>query len=113
MLGDLTHSWAPRAMVISFKLETDQSILIDKAAGALANYAVHAVVANILHTRKDVVYVVQGGAGGGAGGEGGGAETVGVEVETVVRPEGTARIEAILTPRIVDMHRRFSEGAAP
>ncbi|KAG1656889.1 hypothetical protein FOA52_000683 [Chlamydomonas sp. UWO 241] len=115
MLGELTHSWAPRAMFISFKLETDQSILIGKASGALSNYAVHAVVANILHTRKDVVYIVKGGGGGGVGAGVGGEEgsSQEVEVETVVRPEGTARIEAILTPRIVDMHRRFSEGAAP
>ncbi len=53
MLGVLTRQWAPQAMVVSFKLETDQRILIDKARAALDNYNVHAVVANILHTRKD------------------------------------------------------------
>mmetsp|Transcript_28855 Transcript_28855/g.73616 ORF Transcript_28855/g.73616 Transcript_28855/m.73616 type:complete len:346 (-) Transcript_28855:605-1642(-) len=58
MLGVLTRVWAPDAMVVSFKLETDQSILLNKAAGALSNYGVHAVVANILHTRKDHVLVV-------------------------------------------------------
>lgn len=31
MLGLLVHSWAPGAMHISFKLETDPSILINKA----------------------------------------------------------------------------------
>lgn len=30
MLLALTHDWAPEAFVVSFKLETDQSILIDK-----------------------------------------------------------------------------------
>lgn len=30
MLGVLTQQWAPQAMIISFKLETDQSILIYK-----------------------------------------------------------------------------------
>lgn len=31
MLGVLRGSWAPEAYVISFKLETDESILVDKA----------------------------------------------------------------------------------
>lgn len=30
MLGVLTQQWAPQAMTISFKLETDQSLLIGK-----------------------------------------------------------------------------------
>ena len=33
MLGVLTQQWAPKAMVISFKLETDQDILLDKVSG--------------------------------------------------------------------------------
>jgi hypothetical protein len=31
LLGVLTRCWCPRAFVVSFKLETDQAILIDKA----------------------------------------------------------------------------------
>ena len=30
MLGELRHKWAPRACVISFKLETDKHILLQK-----------------------------------------------------------------------------------
>ena len=48
MLGQLTTVWAPRAFVVSFKLETDANILVKKAAGAIANYGVHLVVANLL-----------------------------------------------------------------
>jgi hypothetical protein len=30
MLHSLRHEWAPRCMVVSFKLETDESILVKK-----------------------------------------------------------------------------------
>jgi hypothetical protein len=33
MLPLLRHCWAPRAFIVSFKLETDESILIDKVGG--------------------------------------------------------------------------------
>lgn len=58
MLGKLTQEWAPRSFVVSFKLETDESILFDKAWGAIEKYHVHLVVANILHTRADKCYLV-------------------------------------------------------
>ena len=52
-LGLLRSQWAPRAFFVSFKLETDEEILLQKAKGALAKYGVHCVVANMLETRKD------------------------------------------------------------
>lgn len=30
MLGSLRHDWAPEAFIVSFKLETDDGILIQK-----------------------------------------------------------------------------------
>lgn len=45
---------------VSFKLETDERLLIGKAAAAISKYGVHGVVANVLHTRKDVVLLVGG-----------------------------------------------------
>ncbi len=51
MLGPLTRNWIPRAFVVSFKLETDQGLLLEKAAGALKRYDHHVVVANLLTTR--------------------------------------------------------------
>ncbi len=30
MLGELVNKWAPRAFAVSFKLETDQGILVHK-----------------------------------------------------------------------------------
>ena len=34
MLGALRHRWCPSAMVVSFKLETDQHILLQKVGGS-------------------------------------------------------------------------------
>ncbi|GLI60451.1 hypothetical protein VaNZ11_002608 [Volvox africanus] len=63
MLGVLAREWVPQAFVVSFKLETDQRILVDKASLALQRYGVHLVVANLLHNRKDVVTLVEPSAG--------------------------------------------------
>ncbi|XP_010538972.1 PREDICTED: phosphopantothenate--cysteine ligase 2 isoform X2 [Tarenaya hassleriana] len=58
MLWVLRTKWAPSAFCISFKLETDSKILLEKAGMALRKYKVHAVVANELLTRKEEVVVV-------------------------------------------------------
>lgn len=58
MLTPLVNNWAPSAFVVSFKLETDESILIQKAKKALATYKHKIVVANLLHTRKEKVLLV-------------------------------------------------------
>lgn len=58
MLSMLRKIWAPLAFCISFKLETDSNILLQKADMALQKYKMHAVVANELSTRKDEVVVV-------------------------------------------------------
>lgn len=58
MLGALREAWAPSAFVVGFKLETDEAILVSKAARSIASYGLHAVVANILETRKERVLIV-------------------------------------------------------
>lgn len=58
ILSPLVKDWAPKAFVISFKLETDASILLDKARRALDAYRHQAVVANILDSRRGHVVVV-------------------------------------------------------
>ncbi|KAG5036303.1 hypothetical protein AAZX31_04G234700 [Glycine max] len=58
MLSVLRKDWAPLAFCISFKLETDSNILLNKAGAALEKYKMHAVVANELSTRKEQVVVV-------------------------------------------------------
>lgn len=57
-LKSLVDGWAPDAMIISFKLETDPSILVRKAVYALNRYHHHLVIGNLLSTRKwEVVFV--------------------------------------------------------
>lgn len=35
MLGALRHAWCPAAMLVSFKLETDEQILLRKVGSGL------------------------------------------------------------------------------
>jgi hypothetical protein len=58
LLKPLKSSWCPKAFCVSFKLETDESILLKKALGAITNYHVDAVIANNLNTRKSRVTIV-------------------------------------------------------
>ena len=57
----LVDRWAPHAMIVSFKLETDPSLLSHKARTALEKYAHHLVIGNLLNTRKwEVLFVTAG-----------------------------------------------------
>lgn len=57
-LRRIVESWAPGAMIASFKLETDRNILIHKAKQALKRYNHQLVIGNLLQTRKkEVVFV--------------------------------------------------------
>ncbi|XP_061893548.1 phosphopantothenate--cysteine ligase [Entelurus aequoreus] len=58
ILSPLVKDWAPKAFVISFKLETDASILLEKARRALDTYRHQVVVANVLDSRRGYVMVV-------------------------------------------------------
>ena len=63
-LKQLVDGWAPQAMIVSFKLETDPRLLVRKARHALEKYAHHLVIGNLLTTRKwEVVFVTAGVAG--------------------------------------------------
>lgn len=58
LLRDLVGGWAPKGMIVSFKLETDPSLLISKSRQALKRYSHHLVIGNLLSTRKwEVVFV--------------------------------------------------------
>lgn len=58
MLKPLVSSWVPAAFVVSFKLETDDSLLIAKSRESLTKYKHKLVIANILQTRKHRVVIV-------------------------------------------------------
>lgn len=57
-LSRLVLNWTSGAMIISFKLETDNNILLKKARSALDRYHHQLVIGNLLQTRKkEVVFV--------------------------------------------------------
>ncbi|CAH1403131.1 unnamed protein product [Nezara viridula] len=58
ILEPLVHSWVPNAYVVSFKLETNTSLLHSKARRALEKYHHKMVIGNILQTRKYQVIIV-------------------------------------------------------
>jgi len=56
LLGALKNEWCPPdAVVVSFKLETDPSLVEPKAFAALRSYGVDAVVANLLSDYRSTV----------------------------------------------------------
>ena len=98
MLGQLKE-WAPCLFSVSFKLETDEAILLKKARGAIAKYGMGCVVANILHTRYDRITLVR---------------------PTPTAPEGEARVverepgsdtllETVFVPELCELHRAHIE----
>ena len=57
-LKNLVDGWAPEGMIVSFKLETDSSLLVSKAQQSLEKYSHHLVIGNLLSTRKyEVVFI--------------------------------------------------------
>ena len=58
VLGLVKSAWCPRACMVTFKLETDPSLLEGKSRHALTTYKHDCVVANILTTRKHTVTLV-------------------------------------------------------
>jgi phosphopantothenate---cysteine ligase (ATP) len=65
-LKNLVDGWAPEGMIVSFKLETDPEILVQKAQYSLERYQHHLVIGNLLATRKwEVVFVSNNASNGG------------------------------------------------
>ena len=120
MLGALRESWAPRAFVVGFKLETEEAILVAKAAKSIASYGLHAVVANILETRKERVLIVappllEGGEGSEKAEEGASEkkeqkiDASSVRVEAITRDPAQPFIERQLVGEVVRLHREYEE----
>lgn len=55
VIHNLRQKWSPHAFCVSFKLETDETILEQKVKQAIENYDVHLVIGNVLDTRYDKV----------------------------------------------------------
>lgn len=57
-LHNLVADWSPGCYIVSFKLETDPTILVHKAKYSLDRYQHNLVIGNLLSTRKwEVVFV--------------------------------------------------------
>ena len=52
MLGSLCNTWSPDAFCVTFKLETDSTILIAKAERSLQRYKQNLVIGNTLSDRR-------------------------------------------------------------
>ncbi|KAK0526673.1 Phosphopantothenate--cysteine ligase cab2 [Tilletia horrida] len=59
VLKPMVQDWAPEGFIVSFKLETDPSLLIPKARAALERYGHQVVIGNDLNRRKFEVVFVQ------------------------------------------------------
>lgn len=59
ILSALVNEWAVKSFIVSFKLETDKQLLVPKSKEALARYGHSVVVANVLTSRKYVVWLVE------------------------------------------------------
>ncbi|WWC71532.1 uncharacterized protein I206_105490 [Kwoniella pini CBS 10737] len=58
VLKPLVQEWTPEGYIVSFKLETDEALLIPKSRAALSRYGHQLVIGNDLHRRKyEVVFV--------------------------------------------------------
>ncbi|KAH9922882.1 phosphopantothenate-cysteine ligase [Amylocystis lapponica] len=68
ILKPLVDEWTREGFIVSFKLETDDALLVPKARAALARYGHQVVIGNDLHHRKyQVVFVSPASARGHAG----------------------------------------------
>lgn len=71
-----------------------------QATKALDSYKVHAVVANMLHTRKDRVLLVLQQPGGSSS-----------QVQDLRRPADVKYIESILVPEVVRLHEEYRKAS--
>lgn len=58
ILREVATKWAVNTYIISFKLETDEGLLVPKARNALERYKHKMVIGNILNTRKYKVLII-------------------------------------------------------
>jgi phosphopantothenate-cysteine ligase len=87
MLGELRGSWCPRAVIVSFKLETDEGVLDEKASASLRNYHQDMVICNLLSSYRDRVTI----------------KFESGEQKEVVNKQG-CHIEELFVPVIIEYH---------
>ncbi|PHH70366.1 hypothetical protein CDD82_7176 [Ophiocordyceps australis] len=124
-LKNLVDGWAPQGMIVSYKLETDPSILVLKARAALDRYQHHLVIGNLLNTRKwEVVFVSPGrpdrwlrvpppASFASTQGPGwGDAEGRPLRAEELPREDPDTEIEGLIIPAVAQLHHAHIHGAS-
>jgi phosphopantothenate-cysteine ligase len=111
-LKQLVDAWAPRSMIVSFKLETDGTLLAEKSHYALKKYAHHLVIGNLLNTRKYEVLFVSA-----TGGEQWIRVPASRRAKSVTSPrtddgpsasrEAPIEIESLIVPEVAKMHSQL------
>jgi phosphopantothenate-cysteine ligase len=111
-LKQLVDAWAPRSMIVSFKLETDEALLAEKSHYALKKYAHHLVIGNLLNTRKYEVLFVSA-----AGGEQWIRVPASRRAKSITSPksedgpvasrEAPVEIESLIVPEVAKMHSQL------
>lgn len=93
ILRPLVKFWVPDAFIISFKLETDPNILLEKARKALDRYGHNLVIANELNTRKWKVVLVTD------------QQHESIEIEQ----DSSIEIEKLIVANVIKRHEKFME----
>ncbi|KAK3311356.1 DNA/pantothenate metabolism flavoprotein [Chaetomium strumarium] len=119
-LKNLVEGWSPQGMIVSFKLETDPTILVHKARYSLDRYQHHLVIGNLLSTRKwEVVFVSPGNPDRWIRvpvrrkGDGSGAPTTETDKDEPLDPnslpdgEPELEIESLIIPAVQDLHSKY------
>lgn len=99
MLEPLVNIWVPNAYVVSFKLETDEDLLIDKTHTALNKYKHKMVIGNVLQTRKQRVVLVMPNT----------ANEIQLSSEEM---EAGIEIESKIVADLTERHNLFMKGAS-
>lgn len=123
-LKSLVDGWAPEGMIVSFKLETDPSLLVSKAQNALERYSHHLVIGNLLSTRKFEVVFVAPGLGerwirvpvhrrvksvSGTRPIIDAASNGNIEEQEWMNGDLEQEIESLIVPEVTKMHRSFTQ----
>ncbi|PVF95083.1 DFP-domain-containing protein [Serendipita vermifera] len=113
ILKPLVDEWTPEGFIVSFKLETDSTILIPKARAALERYGHQVVIGNELHSRKyKVVFVEKEGPRAKTVVSTPSSTTGGYKEEWIhVGEEGSIEIEKLIVEKLVERHTRWIGGA--
>ncbi|XP_065183470.1 phosphopantothenate--cysteine ligase-like [Sycon ciliatum] len=96
MLSPLVKDWASSAFTVSFKLETDERIIAEKARGALEKYKHQVVISNLLSTRRNKVTFV----------------TLSDQVEISVSTESERELEDLIVSELSRRHNEFLHAAS-